>query len=103
MAGGVEMSDELKPCPFCGSQPFEDKYQDGFREKYVYCRNSACPNANKHIAKQRWNTRPSEYITIKRSELESMRKLIPAESYVGSATVRKLGFNQAIDRLLERE
>ena len=41
------MSNELKPCPFCGSKPDGPHYSDGYGDHYephywIECSNAAC-------------------------------------------------------------
>lgn len=47
------MSEELKPCPFCGS-PAE------LIKKYVACSSTQCNAYETHIPIDEWNTRPIE-------------------------------------------
>lgn len=62
------MSDDLKPCPFCGEQPAA-WYSTAERMYFVYCSNPECP-ARPEIgiaardadeAKAAWNRRPIDY------------------------------------------
>lgn len=53
---------ELKPCPFCGGEPwvFESKYEDGVRLHNARCKSchvafDGCSTAR--IAREKWNTR----------------------------------------------
>lgn len=60
------MNDELKPCPFCGSEAKIERYDD-CSLAYVKCANSECLVEAKTVfcrsierAIQIWNTRPNE-------------------------------------------
>ena len=68
------MSDELKPCPFCGGEVELEKTIDRREWWGVVCRNAkniggSCalsirPSASKNVAIRRWNARPSEWQPI---------------------------------------
>jgi Lar family restriction alleviation protein len=59
----LELSEVLKPCPFCGSEDLElDNLVDA-DDFYVSCRKcqvQQIANYTKEVAAQRWNTRPVE-------------------------------------------
>ena len=56
------MSEELKPCPFCGGMPkVNDWTLKGITDKRCFCDNEKCPvYLSKTIAIDNWNTRPIE-------------------------------------------
>lgn len=60
MKGGMMESEELKPCPFCGSEAW--LFEGEGKEFFVYCTNHDC-NAEGRImddrakAVRRWNRR----------------------------------------------
>lgn len=73
LAKGVDVSDELKPCPFCGivpqidGDPNSEDYVHGHNLGFVECRNNNCPIAGAYFsastqkeATAMWNTRPIE-------------------------------------------
>ena len=78
LTGKVEM-EELKPCPFCGSNnvELEDISDTDDHQGYVICRNNACGawphNAEEiEVAVNQWNSRPIEDIQRERiTALES--------------------------------
>ena len=58
------MSEEIKPCPFCGSDTEVFFYEIGYA--YIECLNDECmamgPDGNtKEEAIQKWNQRPYDY------------------------------------------
>ena len=67
------MSEELKPCPFCGGMPkVNDWTLKGITDKRCFCDNEKCPvYLSKTIAIDDWNARPIEDDLRKRiAELE---------------------------------
>lgn len=72
------MSDELKPCPFCGVSPKEEWHQYRNGTLQVYCDNPECPAESIYTgllepseARKAWNTRPVE--DALRAEIERWR------------------------------
>ncbi len=61
------MSEELKPCPFCGEQPLEDKYGD------IVCSNESDIDNDPYLySVGTWNTRPIE--DTLRAENDALKK-----------------------------
>ena len=60
---------ELKPCPFCGSQP-QDQYYSGVHVG-VFCPGTGCPIQYDTMAITEWNTRPtpSDSVMVNRDDL----------------------------------
>jgi hypothetical protein len=74
------MSEELKPCPFCGGMPkVNDWTLKGITDKRCFCDNEKCPvYLSKTIAIDNWNTRPIEdALNARIAELEEERRWIP--------------------------
>ena len=68
------MSEELKPCPFCGGMPkVNDWTLKGITDKRCFCDNEKCPvYLSKTIAIDGWNTRPIEdALNARIAELEA--------------------------------
>lgn len=68
------MSEELRPCPFCGEMPkVHDWKLKGITDKRCFCDNENCPvYLSKTIAIDDWNTRPIEdALTARIAELEA--------------------------------
>ena len=68
------MSEELKPCPFCGGMPkVNDWTLKGITDKRCFCDNEKCPvYLSKTIAIDDWNTRPIEdALNARIAELEA--------------------------------
>jgi nickel-dependent lactate racemase len=55
---GVEMTDKLKACPYCGHEP-DSRISDTDGNKYYTCGSKWCRNGNWY-ALEEWNTRPLE-------------------------------------------
>ena len=70
------MSEELKPCPFCGRTPNPD-WTD---ESYIECTNRKCSLYGYGMSTGDWNTRPIENALNKRiAELEGLvQRLVEA-------------------------
>jgi len=67
------MSEELRPCPFCGEMPKVNNWTlKGITDKRCFCDNENCPvYLSKTIAIDDWNTRPIEdALTARIAELE---------------------------------
>lgn len=69
------MSDELKPCPFCGAEGYIDEIESTLSHKkivyYPRCRTEKCPGnqgwvhyETKAEAIAAWNLRPSPWIAV---------------------------------------
>ena len=72
------MSEELKPCPFCGGMPkVNDWTLKGITDKRCFCDNEKCPvYLSKTIAIDDWNTRPIEdALNARIAELEAELKI----------------------------
>ena len=55
------MSEELRPCPFCGGEAQVNTWtMHGITESRCFCSNSDCPNSVRTVAFEQWNTRPIE-------------------------------------------
>jgi hypothetical protein len=66
---GVEMTDELKPCPYCGHEP-DSRISDTDGNKYYTCCSKWCRNGNWYTLEE-WKSRPLEDALQKRiAELE---------------------------------
>ena len=67
------MSEELRPCPFCGEMPkVNDWTVKGITDKRCFCDNEKCPvYLSKTIAIDDWNTRPIE--DELRAEIERLK------------------------------
>lgn len=72
--GGKQVSNELKPCPFCGAPPqlHAPDYQDS--RWMILCTGKDCPvhpvlkaTAERHVLAD-WNNRPVEAIQVARAE-----------------------------------
>ena len=82
-----EMSEELRPCPFCGGKAITATYLDYDDEGYmafevndsesITCENERCINGW-YLSPKDWNTRPIEDALNKRiAELETAQRWIP--------------------------
>ena len=67
------MSEELRPCPFCGGEAQVNTWtMHGITESRCFCSNSDCPNSVRTVAFEQWNTRPIEdALTARIAELEA--------------------------------
>ena len=77
------MSEELKPCPFCGGMPkVNDWTLKGITDKRCFCDNEKCPvYLSKTIAIDNWNTRPIEdALNARIAELEAEIERLTAHS-----------------------
>ena len=77
------MSEELRPCPFCGEMPkVNDWSLHGITEQRCFCDNDKCPvYLSKTIAICDWNTRPIEdALTARIAELEAESERFTAHS-----------------------
>ena len=70
------MSEELRPCPFCGGEAQVNTWtMHGITESRCFCPNSDCPNSVRTVALEQWNTRPIEdALTARIAELEAERR-----------------------------
>lgn len=68
------MSEELRPCPFCGGEAQVNTWtMRGITESRCFCSNSDCPNSVRTVALEQWNTRPIEDALHARiAELEAL-------------------------------
>ena len=68
------MSEELRPCPFCGSNAQVNTCTThGITESRCFCSNSDCPYSVRTVALEQWNTRPIEDALHARiAELEAL-------------------------------
>jgi len=73
------MSEELRPCPFCGGEAQVNTWTlHGITESRCFCSNSDCPNSVRTVALEQWNTRPIEdSLNARIAELESAQRWIP--------------------------
>lgn len=76
-----EMSEELKPCPFCGGQVILDKNDKRRRPWSIVCTECGIVNDDWAVSDQlvkEWNTRPIEdYLISKIVELKAAQRFIP--------------------------
>ena len=94
------MSEELRPCPFCGKIPKPD-WTD---ESYIECTNRKCSVYSFGVSTGSWNTRPIEDALNKRiTELEEERVvwLNGAENIVKRLSKRITELKLIIDKLVE--
>ena len=70
------MSEELRPCPFCGTLPQANTWIfRGISETRYFCPNQECPLSVRTVTLEQWNSRPIEDVLNKRiAELEAMVK-----------------------------
>ena len=70
------MSEELRPCPFCGTLPRANTWIfRGISETRYFCPNQECPLSVRAVTLERWNSRPIEDELQKRiAELEEAIK-----------------------------
>lgn len=61
------MSEELKPCPFCGDKP-EPRWDD-IQLDFVHCSNEDCDLYGAEITEEYWNTRAA---TIKSDNTQAL-------------------------------
>ena len=55
------MSEELRPCPFCGTLPQANTWTlHGISETRYFCPNPECPHSVRTVTLEQWNTRPIE-------------------------------------------
>ena len=79
------MSEELKPCPFCGGMPkVNDWTLKGITDKRCFCDNEKWPvYLSKTIAIDGWNTRPIEdALNARIAELEELIEKLVDEGCV---------------------
>lgn len=82
------MREELKPCPFCGTQAtYEDEADGTNRPHYIGCADSHCQMGTgryfetKHAALIAWNMRPSNLVTLPREVVEEVTDFLKALSF----------------------
>ena len=70
------MSDNLRPCPFCGTPPQANTWVFyGISETRYFCPNQECPLSVRTSTLERWNRRPIEdALTARVAELEAGRR-----------------------------
>ena len=68
----VTKTEELRPCPFCGTLPQANTWTlHGISETRYFCPNPECPHSVRTVTLEQWNTRPIEDNLIARiAELE---------------------------------
>ena len=73
------MSEELRPCPFCGTLPQANTWTlHGISETRYFCPNPECPHSVRTVTLEEWQTRPIEDELRKRiAELEAAQRWIP--------------------------
>ena len=90
------MSEELRPCPFCGSEARLPNNMDGTPVDYetpdCRCVNSDCPIVEIWMPIETWNTRPIEDALNKRiaeleAENEKMKKRVTELAWTDRPTV----------------
>ena len=106
LTGKVEM-EELKPCPFCGSNnvELEDISDTDDHQGYVICRNNACGawphNAEEiEVAVNQWNSRPiediqRERITALESSLSRAQERLKEIEHIAQSALRREEFSLA--------
>lgn len=68
------MSEKIKPCPFCGKQPYTEPWSSGFYK--VICGNEECPaqprvvGGSELLAVQIWNARKEQLPTKEEPKLK---------------------------------
>jgi hypothetical protein len=73
-----EMSEELRPCPFCGGEAQVNTWtMHGITESRCFCSNSDCPNSVRTVAFEQWNNRPIEGALHARiAELDEFKMIV---------------------------
>jgi hypothetical protein len=71
----VTKTEELRPCPFCGTLPQANTWTlHGISETRYFCPNPECPLSVRTVTLEEWQTRPIEDELRKRiAELEAER------------------------------
>lgn len=83
------MTDELKSCPFCGSESTSrESYID--RKTYYRCSNLICPS-NGWFTFQEWQSRPLEDALQKRIDELTHKNEVLMDSYLESETINDKG------------
>ena len=82
------MSEELRPCPFCGTLPQANAWIfRGISETRYFCPNQECPLSVRTVTLEQWNTRPIEdVLTARIAELEAERRWIPVSERLPEET-----------------
>jgi len=75
----VTKTEELRPCPFCGTLPQANTWTlHGISETRYFCPNPECPLSVRTVTLEEWQTRPIEDELRKRiAELEAAQRWIP--------------------------
>lgn len=102
------MSDELKPCPFCGGEAKKGSLSGDEQNWMIWCRDCGIPSSEMGVSgetfedmTEAWNTRTALQSRAKlRAKIEALRRVMP-KCDVAQA-IREMNIhNAALDAVLE--